>query len=76
MTARLQYVKVDLGGRAYTYSWGGSPLAPGDRVTVPGNRVRPEPSEAVVIRVLDRPDYEPTKISALLREGDEFEDLL
>lgn len=71
---KLQYVKVDLGGRAYTYSWDGFPLAPGDLVTVPGNSVRPEPSEAVVIRLLDRPDYEPSKIAALIR--DDFEDLL
>ena len=77
----IQYVKVDLGGRAYTYSWDGLPLAPGDLVTVPGdlvtvpgNSVRPEPSQAVVTRLLDRPDYDPSKIAALIR--DEDEDLL
>ena len=74
---RLQFVKVDLGGRAYTYSWAdeGSPLAPGDLVVVPGNSVRPEPSEAVVLRLLDRPDYDPDKIAAILSRAD-YEDLL
>ena len=67
----LSYVKVDLGGRAYTYSWDGLPLAPGDLVTVPGNSVRPGPSQAVVIRLLDRPDYDPDKIAALIRDEDE-----
>lgn len=73
----MQYVKVDLGGRAYTYSWAdeGSPLAPGDLVVVPGNAVRPQPSEAPVLRLLERPDYEPTKIAAILSRAD-YEDLL
>ena len=71
----LSFVKVDLGGRAYTYSWDGLPLAPGDLVVVPGNSVRPEPSEAVVLRLLDRPDYDPDKIAAILSRAD-YEDLL
>lgn len=40
---KLQYVKVDLGGRAYTYSWDGPPLAPGDRVTAPLPESDPHP---------------------------------
>lgn len=56
----MQYVKVDLEGRAYTYAWNDKQYAlqPGDVVMVPGNVVNPKPQQAPVIRVLDGPDYD------------------
>lgn len=54
----MQYVKVDLDGRAYTYSWPGEPLRRGDWVVVPGNVVNPRSQIAQVIRVLKGPDYD------------------
>lgn len=69
----MQYVKVDLEGRAYTYAWAGEPpLKRGDWVLVPGNTVNPRNQEAPVIRLLRESDYDGdvTEILAL------WEDLL
>lgn len=55
----MQYVKLDLGGRAYTYAWEGpEPLVVGDVVLCPGNSVHEYPFEAKVLRLLDGPDYD------------------
>lgn len=56
----MQYVKLDLGGRAYTYAWDNDdqPLIVGDVVLCPPNSVNPHPFEAPVIRLLDGPDYD------------------
>lgn len=63
----MQYVKVDLEGRAYTYSWDDTKyrLQPGDIVLVPGNVVNPRAQQAPVIRLLDGPDYD-GKITEIL----------
>lgn len=53
-----QFVKVDLAGRAYTYSWDGEPLKRGDWVLVPGNAVNPKNQEAQVLRILAKSDYD------------------
>lgn len=59
--ATMQYVKLDLGGRAYTYAWPFEDVAPllvGDVVWIPGNSVNPEKAQAKVVRLLDGPDYD------------------
>lgn len=53
----MQYVKVDLNGRAYTYAWAGDSLKPNDWVVVPGNSYNPDPSAGRVIRVLPMCDF-------------------
>lgn len=63
----MQYVKVDLDGKAYTYGWTGSePLKRGDRVEVPANVVNPEPSVRTVLRAMPGPDYDVDKIVNIL----------
>lgn len=63
----IQYVKVDLDGKAYTYGWTGSePLKRGDRVEVPANVVNPEPSVRTVLRPMPGPDYDVDKIVNIL----------
>lgn len=63
----IQYVKVDLDGKAYTYGWTGSePLKRGDRVEVPANVVNPEPSIRTVLRPMPGPDYDVDKIVNIL----------
>lgn len=63
----MQYVKVDLDGKAYTYGWTGSePLKRGDRVVVPGNVVNPEQSVRTVLRAMPSPDYDVDKIVNIL----------
>lgn len=63
----MQYVKVDLDGKAYTYGWTGSePLKRGDRVEVPANVVNPEPSVRTVLRPMPGPDYDVDKIVNIL----------
>lgn len=63
----MQYVKVDLEGRAYTYSWDDQKytLQPGDIVLVPGNVVNPKSQQAPVLRILEGPDYD-GKITEIL----------
>jgi hypothetical protein len=54
----MQYVKIDLSGRAYTYAWAGEqPLAVGDWVVVPGNSYNPDPSTGRVLRLLKTCDF-------------------
>lgn len=54
----MQYVKIDLSGRAYTYAWAGDqPLAVGDWVVVPGNSYNPDPSTGRVLRLLPKCDF-------------------
>lgn len=63
----IQYVKVDLDGKAYTYGWTGSePLKRGDRVEVPANVVNPKPSVRTVLRPMPGPDYDVDKIVNIL----------
>lgn len=54
----MQYVKIDLNGRAYTYAWAGDqPLAVGEWVVVPGNSYNPNPSTGRVLRLLKTCDF-------------------
>lgn len=63
----MQYVKVDLDGKAYTYGWTGvEPLKRGDRVEVPANVVNPKPSVRTVLRLMPGPDYDVDKIVNIL----------
>lgn len=63
----MQYVKVDLDGKAYTYGWtGAEPLKRGDRVEVPANVVNPEPSIRTILRPIPGPDYDVDKIVNIL----------
>lgn len=63
----IQYVKVDLDGKAYTYGWtGAEPLKRGDLVEVPANVVNPEPSVRTVLRPMPGPDYDVDKIVNIL----------
>lgn len=73
----MQYVKLDLGGRAYTYAWANDddPLNAGDWVWVPGNAVNPKKARARVLRVLGGPDYD-GPITEILERHDQYEDLL
>lgn len=65
----MQFCKVDLDGRAYTYSYPDAvTLAPGDWVWVPSNVLVPHPQRAQVIRLLDRSDY-PGKVTEILRKA-------
>lgn len=66
----MQYVKVDLEGRSYTYAWDDDiepPLVRGELVVVPGNRINPKPQAAPVIRVLPGPDYDGQIVEILRR---------
>lgn len=54
----MQYVKIDLNGRAYTYAWAGEkPLQVGEWVVVPGNSYNPDPSTGRVLRLLAKCDF-------------------
>jgi hypothetical protein len=47
-----QIVSVDIGGsRLLAYTWGGEPLAIGDRVLPPANRLYTSPFEGKVVKV-------------------------
>lgn len=53
-----QWVRVEVAeGRAYTYrSYLEPPLAPGEKVRLPGNVVRADPFVGAVLRILNGPD--------------------
>lgn len=71
----MQYVKVDLDGKAYTYGWTGvEPLKRGDRVEVPGNVVNPKPSVRTVLRPMPGPDYDVDKIVNILSKVETVND--
>lgn len=47
-----QIVSVDIGGsRPFAYTWGGDPLAVGDRVLLPGNWLHRNPFEGKVVEM-------------------------
>lgn len=65
----MQFCKVDLDGRAYTYSYPDDmTLSPGDWVWVPSNPLVSHPQRARVVRLMDRSDYA-GKVTPILRKA-------